>query len=81
MATATLGKWGNATGVRIPQPYCQQLGISAGSTVNITIEDKRIVIEPEPERYTLQARMKNWDGERYQSDECDWGAPQGEELW
>lgn len=81
MTTAVMGRWGNANALRIPLPFCQQLGLSAGSSVDISIEGNRIVIEASDEDYTLKGRMANWDGKRLESKELDWGSPVGEELW
>lgn len=82
MTTATIGKWGNASAIRLPQPFCEQLGIGVGDAVQVTIEGrKRIVIEPPAERYTLEARMAGWDGGRFDTCEYDWGSPVGKEIW
>lgn len=29
----------------------------------------------------IQSRLAGWDGERYESPECDWGLPKGREMW
>lgn len=82
MATATIGKWGNASALRLPKLFCDSLGIGVGDDVKISIEDEsRIVIEPVVNEFTLKARMVQWDGKRYKSDELDWGQPVGEEIW
>lgn len=82
MATATIGKWGNASALRIPKPFCDSLGIGVGDDVRISVEgNRRIIIEPADDQFTLKARMKHWDGMRYQSEEPDWGSPVGEEIW
>ena len=44
MTTATLTKWGNATGFRIPQPFLKQLGLQAGDKVNVTLSEEGLVI-------------------------------------
>jgi antitoxin MazE len=45
MAISTdVSKWGNSLGIRIPQAYAKQLGITADSKVNISVEDGKIVI-------------------------------------
>lgn len=44
MSVLTLTKWGNATGVRIPQPFLKQLGLEAGDKVNVTLEKEGVVI-------------------------------------
>lgn len=82
MTTATIGKWGNASAIRIPQPFCEQIGIEVGDAVRMFVDGrKRIIIEAPAEDNTLQARMANWDGKRYKAHEYDWGEPEGEELW
>ncbi len=82
MTTATLGKWGNASAVRLPKPFCDTLHLRVGDDVRIYVEDdRRIVIESAREKDTLKGRMETWDGKRYQGRELDWGAPAGEELW
>ena len=82
MATMTLGKWGNARGVRIPLPFCNQLNINIGDPLLMHVDEKnRIIIEPAKEQFTLSARMKSWDGVRYTSEELAWGEPEGDEIW
>ncbi|MDR2108819.1 MAG: AbrB/MazE/SpoVT family DNA-binding domain-containing protein [Coriobacteriales bacterium] len=79
--TVTVSKWGNAQGVRLPKAFCDLLDISVGDKVQISVESKRIVIEKPDEQFTLQARMRNWDGKRYEAPEIDWGKPAGQEVW
>lgn len=81
MTTATMGKWGNANALRIPLPFCEQLGITSGSNVSMTMEGRRLIIEPAEDDFTLKGRMRNWDGIRHETSEYDWGEPQGDELW
>lgn len=81
MTTAVIGRWGNANALRLPLPFCQQIGIEAGSRVNLSVEGSRIIVEASDEAYTLKGRMAQWDGTRFETQEYDWGEPQGEELW
>lgn len=82
MTTATLGRWGNANALRIPLPFCRQLGIDAGSVVSIALEGDRMIVRKAEEGLSLSARMaEGWDGARYQSEELDWGEPAGNEVW
>ena len=81
MTTATMGKWGNAAALRIPQAFCDLLGVHIGGKVTITAEPGRIVIEPADNQWTLQGRMKRWNGERFETHEYGWGDPQGSEVW
>ena len=79
--TATVSKWGNARGIRLPEAFCQQLGISIGDEVNITVEKDKLVIANSNQAYTLKARLKAWAGEGGGEAEYEWGAPVGKEVW
>ena len=79
--TATVTKWGNAQGIRLPETFCRQLGISVGDKVSLTIEKNKLILESASDRYTLQARLKAWQGAGAPESEYDWGEPVGEEIW
>jgi len=81
MSTATLTRWGNGQGVLIPKRLCEQLGIKTGDKVTISAERKRIIIEQPAEKHTLEARMRDWDGQGVSFGECDWGTSAGQEMW
>ncbi len=82
MTTLTIGKWGNASAIRLPKSFCETLGIGIGDDVRVSMEnDRRVVIEPVRDEHTLKGRMRSWNGERYHGDELDWGDVTGEELW
>jgi antitoxin MazE len=81
MSTVTLSKWGNGQGILIPKRYREQLGLKAGDKVSITAEKERIIIERPEEKYTLEARKRNWDGKGKPLRDCDWGKPVGKEMW
>ncbi|MCE2984055.1 MAG: AbrB/MazE/SpoVT family DNA-binding domain-containing protein [Parachlamydia sp.] len=38
-------KWGNSLGLRIPIQFAKELQLHAGSTVNIALENGKLVIE------------------------------------
>jgi antitoxin MazE len=79
--TATIGMWGNTQAIRLPKAYCEQLGLRAGDEVELSLENKRLVIEKPEERYTIQNLIKNWNGIRGGGPEIDWGEPVGSEVW
>src|SRR5437868_2832105 len=39
-------KMGNSSGVIIPKPLLQQLGVEAGDELEMSLEDGRIILEP-----------------------------------
>ena len=81
MATATIGRWGNANAIRIPKALCEQIGISADDVVSVKASDNEIVIQKTSDKFTIQNLKKTWNGTRYSAEEIDWGAPVGDEVW
>ncbi|MBF2055651.1 MAG: AbrB/MazE/SpoVT family DNA-binding domain-containing protein [Cyanobacterium sp. T60_A2020_053] len=80
MITQKITKWGNSLGIRIPQAITQQIKLTEGALLNISIEDNKIILTPTKPKYTLEELLKNSTAEM-QHDELDWGEPVGEENW
>jgi antitoxin MazE len=81
-STTVLGKWGNSQAVRIPQPFLEQLDLHLGDKLSLKLCGNHIELEKfTEEAHTLKARMKGWDGERFETTEYDWGGPVGSEVW
>ena len=79
--TAVVSKWGNAQGIRIPEAFCKQLGISVGDEVSLSIARDKLIIAKADEQYTLKARREAWDGRGKSEPEYDWGETAGKEIW
>ncbi|TPF91733.1 AbrB/MazE/SpoVT family DNA-binding domain-containing protein [Bifidobacterium sp. UTBIF-78] len=45
-ATATVAKWGNSEGIRIPREIREATGIHEGTTVSLETRDGAIIIRP-----------------------------------
>ncbi|MCH9275343.1 AbrB/MazE/SpoVT family DNA-binding domain-containing protein [Bifidobacterium amazonense] len=87
MVKATVNKWGNALGVRIPKEIREQLELHEGSHVDINVDGNRIVITPERQRITRIGRYNvpdlhdlfaGYDG-RYTPHEDGFTSPVGKE--
>lgn len=85
-ATATVAKWGNSEGVRIPREMREATGINEGVTVSLEVRDGAIVMRPVSTserrigRYVLpdlQALFADYRGP--QPDEDGLAAPVGRE--
>ena len=46
LATATVSKWGNSEGIRIPREVRELAGIHEGSSVTMEVQDGAIIIRP-----------------------------------
>jgi len=53
MHTATLRAVGGSVSVTLPRQMLRTLGLAAGASVAVTVEDGRLVLSPTRPRYTL----------------------------
>jgi len=51
--TTKVNKWGNGLGVRINKQLANEMGLEAGSEVEIVREDGRLVIKPKKEKFKM----------------------------
>ncbi|MDY3296109.1 AbrB/MazE/SpoVT family DNA-binding domain-containing protein [Selenomonas sp.] len=83
---ATLTKWGNSIGVRIPSQMASEIGFHAGSKVELRSHRNQIVIQP---RYDLKEMYESYyhkplseitANDVGNSKEMDWGGDVGAEV-
>lgn len=79
---ATIQKWGNSQGIRIPKAFLEALGMMENDLVELNRVDDNIVITKvkEKKELTLEEIFKDYDGE-YVAEKFDWGSPVGREVW
>jgi antitoxin MazE len=78
---AKIQKWGNSLGVRIPKTVAQDARIQEGSSVELCVEEGRLIIIPRNKRkYTLTELVDKITPENMHG-EADWGPPVGKEVW
>ena len=86
---ATVQKWGNSQGIRIPKSVLEALGIRENDRVELLQEKDSITIKKAalvPHK-TLEERLTAFYGKpieeigRIQSREVDWGEAEGSEVW
>jgi antitoxin MazE len=73
-------KWGNSAAIRIPAPILEAAKITLEQAVEVRVEGGRIVIEPIPAGYDLDALIAGITLEN-RHQETDFGPPVGQELW
>ena len=80
---ASIVKWGNSQGVRLPKMLLESVALSEADEVELLAEGDRIVIKkasrPASHR-TIQERFEGFTG-IYEPHEIDWGEPVGKEIW
>lgn len=76
-------KWGNSQGLRLPKQVLEDVHLSLGETVDITVQDGLIVIAPARRvrgRQNLEELVSRIP-KVYKAEEMDWGEPVGREVW
>ncbi len=89
VSTATIAKWGNSSGIRIPKNFLDQLGLYVGDNVELKICGKDLIIKRlEKKQYkNLKERVEDFyqcplEEIKYEkTKEIDWGTPKGQERW
>ena len=76
---ATVSKWGNSLGIRIPRGIAQDAHVSEGTAVDIRVEDGRIVAEP-IEVDTLEVLLARITPENCHGEQLG-DEPVGREAW
>ena len=78
---ATVQKWGNSLGVRIPRPVAHDAAISEGTSVDMRVRDGQLVITPAKKAKVQLADLLKGVKPGNLHSEVDTGAPVGGEVW
>ena len=80
--TSTIKRWGNSAAVRIPRHVLAQANLEEGTDVEIVlVKEGEITLRAIRNRKSIQELFADYDGVFYQTEEIDWGKPQGDEVW
>ena len=79
---ATIRRWGNSSAVRIPRQVLDQANLEEGTDVEIILaKEGEITLRAVRKRKSIQELFADYDGGFLQTEELDWGKPQGNEVW
>ena len=85
---ATIQRWGNSQGLRIPKALLDALGLRENDRVELTQTDGGIHIKKAGAGHrTLEERLVAFYGKpieeigRLDEQELDWGKAEGDEVW
>lgn len=86
---ATIQKWGNSQGLRIPKALLDAIGLRENDRVQLTqTEDGISIKKASPIQHrSLEERLTAFYGkpideiERIEDTEVDWGKTEGTEVW
>jgi antitoxin MazE len=80
--TTTIARWGNSAAVRIPRHILSQANLEEGADVEILLsKEGEITLRAVRKRKSIQELFADYDGGFFQTEEIDWGEPQGNEEW
>ena len=83
MTDIRIAKWGNSAAIRLPKAVLDELGLKAGETVRLTVDEGRAILEPvRPKRITMAwilAEMKRL-GPQNEPEFVEWGPDRGTEI-
>lgn len=80
MTQAVVKKWGNSPSVRLPVAIMKAASLNVDDTVDIAVEDGRIIIVPaKVKEYSLDALLAGISPENVH-EKADFGTPVGKEL-
>lgn len=74
-----LSKWGNSQGIRLSKEDLNKAGILMEDTLNVYIEENKVILEKTNKYHTLEELFADYDGE-YTPKEWDTGDSMGEEI-
>jgi antitoxin MazE len=75
-----VSKWGNSLGVRIPKAYAKEVGLAEGTTVEVKVSGRKLILAAAQPEYSLEELVAAITPKNRHA-ETDWGAPVGKETW
>lgn len=80
--TLSVQKWGNSHGIRLPKHLLDSVKWRENERLLVTVENGRVIIEKEAEsgKKNIAELFADYDGV-YETEEIDWGDPEGNEVW
>ena len=84
---ATLQKWGNSHGIRVPKQILNDLDIKVNDKLNIEVENDKMIIKKEKTHKTLKERLEDFYKKpisrikKIEVEEIDTGSLVGDEIW
>lgn len=74
-------KWGNSIALRIPKAFAEEMQILPETTVELTMEDGKLVVAPlAGTSYQLEQLLDQITADNLH-EEFDWGMSVGQETW
>ncbi|EIE3133164.1 type II toxin-antitoxin system antitoxin ChpS [Escherichia coli] len=80
----TIKRWGNSSGMVIPNVVMKELNLRPGQSVEAQVSNNQLILTPISRRYSLDELLAQCDMNARELSEQDvWGksTPAGDEIW
>ncbi|HCI7706250.1 TPA: type II toxin-antitoxin system antitoxin ChpS [Escherichia coli] len=80
----TIKRWGNSSGMVIPNVVMKELNLRPGQSVEAQVSNNQLILKPISRRYSLDELLAQCDMNAAELSEQDvWGksTPAGDEIW
>ncbi|EKN1674516.1 type II toxin-antitoxin system ChpS family antitoxin [Escherichia coli] len=80
----TIKRWGNSSGMVIPNVVMKELNLRPGQSVEAQVSNNQLILTPISRRYSLDELLAQCDMNATELGEQDvWGksTPAGDEIW
>lgn len=80
----TIKRWGNSSGMVIPNVVMKELNLRPGQSVEAQVSNNQLILTPISRRYSLDELLAQCDMNAAELSEQDvWGksTPVGDEIW
>ena len=80
----TIKRWGNSSGMVIPNVVMKELNLRPGQSVEAQVSNNQLILTPISSRYSLDELLAQCDMNATELSEQDvWGksTPAGDEIW
>ena len=80
----TIKRWGNSSGMVIPNIVMKELNLQPGQSVEAQVSNNQLILTPISRRYSLDELLAQCDMNAAELSEQDvWGksTPAGDEIW
>lgn len=80
--TTIIKRWGNSVAVRIPRQILDRANLEEGANVEIILEKEgEIKLRAIRKHVSIYELFADYNDKYFQTEEIDWGKPQGNEVW
>lgn len=79
--TTRIQKWGNSLALRIPMAFAREIGLAQGATVDLSLRQGKVIIEPVEQPPLSLEQLLDGVTEENLHGEVDTGPAVGKEAW